>query len=79
MSGGFQELQDQGNEEATPKPCPCCGSPAYFRMCEDGGYYIECNNRQCQLTTKIVFACGEDPKPRLLEMWNKRNWSLEHL
>lgn len=79
MNGDPQELQDQGEEEVTPKPCPCCGSPADFGMCEDdtnsnyGGYYIACNNQACRLTTQLVFACWEDPKTRLLEMWNKRH------
>ena len=80
MAGDPQELQDQGDEEGmTLKPCPCCGSEANFGVCEDdtngnyGGWFVECNNRACRLTTMLVFACGEDPRVRLREIWNKRH------
>lgn len=79
MASDPQEMQDQGEEEQTPKPCPCCGSPADFGMyggtdnLGGGAYYIECNDPRCGMTTPLIFPCGEDPKPRLLEIWNKRH------
>lgn len=56
-------------------PCPCCGSAAEFDEAtgdDFGGHFIACTNRLCGLTTPLMFACGEDPKPLLAERWNRR-------
>jgi hypothetical protein len=60
-------------------PCPCCRSAAAFQRVDDdehnpnsGGQYIECANVRCGISTGLIFACGDDPKPRLLEIWNTR-------
>lgn len=79
MAGDLQEPHDLGDEEAlTLKHCPCCGSESYFGMCDDdnqsnyGGWFVECSNNKCRLTTPIVFPLGDDPRERLCEIWNKR-------
>jgi hypothetical protein len=79
MTGDPQEPHDIGDEEAmTLKPCPCCGNVADFGMCEDdnssdfGGWFVECTNDRCRLTTPLVFPLGDDPRERLREIWNKR-------
>lgn len=63
-------------------PCPCCGSSAAY--CEtpddsedDRAHYIECTNPGCQLTTPLVYADEDDPKPHLLDKWNRRQWKQE--
>ena len=69
------------NDDEDRKPCPCCGSGAYFDMVESdglidgraGGWFVECNNSECRLTTQLMFATGDDPRPRLREIWNKRH------
>lgn len=69
------------NDDEDLKPCPCCGSGAYFYMVESdglidgraGGWFVECNNSECRLTTQLMFATGDDPRPRLREIWNKRH------
>lgn len=69
------------NDDEDLKPCPCCGSGAYFDMVESdglidgraGGWFVECNNSECRLTTQLMFATGDDPRPRLREIWNKRH------
>ena len=78
MAGDPQEPQDVGDEEGL-KSCPCCGSESYFSMCENddssdyGGWFVECSNDRCRLTTPLVFPLGDDPRERLLEIWNKRH------
>ena len=74
---------DGGWLAAAPRarPRPCCGSGAYFYMVESdglidgraGGWFVECNNSECRLTTQLMFATGEDPRPHLREIWNKRH------
>jgi hypothetical protein len=59
-------------------PCPCCGSPAHFFKINDddsrdhGGEGICCGRSDLCLTTGLMFACGEDVKPMLAELWNRR-------
>ena len=68
------------NDETKLKPCPCCGSNAYFDMIEGdplidtsvGGWFIECSNPECRLTTQLRFAAGDDPRIALVEIWNNR-------
>jgi hypothetical protein len=50
--------------------CAHCGGAASFGETEEGGEYIECGS--CGITTKLYFACGEDPKPLMTEAWNRR-------
>ena len=54
------------------KPCPMCGGGAAFKEDGEGGHYIECQNKLCAITTNLRYACGEDPKPLLAEVWNRR-------
>lgn len=69
------------NDDEDLKPCPCCGSGAHFDMVESdslidgraGGWFVECNNSECRLTTQLMFATGDDPRLRLREIWNKRH------
>jgi hypothetical protein len=58
------------------KPCPCCGGIAEMRQIYDGenvgAYFVECTNLECGLSTRIMFSCGEDCRPILCEIWNRR-------
>lgn len=61
--------------ESALQPCPFCGSTASVRSgsgAYEGGFFIECNDGRCGATTKIMFACKDDPVPYLREMWNAR-------
>ena len=59
-------------------PCPCCGSKASFGAVisdldndpNDGGMFAACE--ECELSTKLVFPCGDDPHEMLSELWNAR-------
>ena len=56
-------------------PCPCCGSAAAFGAAtgdDEGAYFVYCTTAQCGLTTNLMFACMDDPKPILAELWNRR-------
>ena len=56
-------------------PCPCCGSAASFGTAtgdDEGAYFVYCTNGACGLTTNLMFACMDDPKPLLAEKWNLR-------
>ena len=78
----YEEIEMTDNEDL--KPCPCCGSGAYFDMVENdglidgraGGWFVECINPECRLTTQLMFATGDDPRPILREIWNKRHNAL---
>lgn len=58
-------------------PCPLCGTPAHFFRLDDpdsrefGGQGICCDT-YCCAQIGLMFACGDDPKPALAEMWNRR-------
>lgn len=57
--------------------CLCCGSVAEFWKSDnegeyDGGWFIECTNPLCRLTTALVYATGDDPKQNLANRWNQR-------
>jgi hypothetical protein len=76
------ELAAMNDEnDTTLKPCPCCGSNAFFDMIEGdplidtsvGGWFIECSNAECRITTQLRFEAGDDPHISLSEIWNKRN------
>lgn len=67
------------NEEACKyelMECPFCGGKARrHEVGQDddlnaGGNYIACDD--CLACTELVFPCGEDPEPKLRELWNKR-------
>lgn len=58
-------------------PCPFCGGEAErFGPMGDhepmnaGGYVIQC--RKCSCSSAVMFPCGDDPIPLLIEAWNKR-------
>lgn len=59
------------------KPCPLCGSAAHFFHIDDidskefGGHGICCDTYSCA-QVGLMFACGDDPKPALAEIWNRR-------
>lgn len=60
-------------------PCPCCGYRAEIEQvphepetANSGGYYIECKRAGCGITTRLAFACKDDPLPGLIESWNRR-------
>jgi hypothetical protein len=60
-------------------PCPCCGYRAAIEQVphdpetpSSGGYYIECKRAGCGITTRLAFACKDDPLPGLIESWNRR-------
>lgn len=61
------------------RPCPCCGYRAEIEQVpfepetpQSGGYYIECKQAGCGITTRLAFAAKDDPLPGLVESWNKR-------
>ena len=60
------------------KPCPFCGGEAEFGEVENesdpnfGGRFVMCQNPLCEASSALIFACGDDPKPLLLERWNNR-------
>lgn len=56
-------------------PCPCCGHAAAFDVAtgdDEGGHFVACLNPRCGISTPLIFACGDDPKPLLRERWNRR-------
>ena len=54
------------------KPCANCGGDGHVEQAEDGGYFIQCINPMCGMSTCLMYACGEDPVPILMEKWNRR-------
>lgn len=56
------------------KPCPFCGNEnvAIANECHDlsGGYFVACP--ACGGSTGLRYACGDDPRPLLIEQWNRR-------
>lgn len=67
---------DKSNELS---PCPCCGYRAAIEQVphdpesdNSGSYYIECKRAGCGITTRLAFACKDDPLPGLIESWNRR-------
>lgn len=59
------------------KPCPFCGSDAEFDAVASvdgepnaGGMFVQCLG--CQVCSRLIFPCGDDPKPLLLDAWNRR-------
>lgn len=66
-----------GNDDL--KPCPFCGGKATFSevdgaefVSDFGGHFVSCTNPICEVSTGLIFACGDDPKPLLAERWNSR-------
>lgn len=69
-------------------PCPFCGYEAeHGEIADDcmpphpdqGGHFIQCTNNACGASTNLRFACGDDPKPLLVEQWNRRTENVEAL
>jgi hypothetical protein len=52
------------------KNCPFCKGAAEFDQAPCGGYFVEC--QRCGASTGLRYACGDDPKPLLMEQWNTR-------
>jgi hypothetical protein len=59
-------------------PCPFCGGEPELGVCEDensqdfGGHFIQCTNGRCMASIGLIFACGDEPDPLLVERWNER-------
>lgn len=56
-------------------PCPFCGNAKNLAMVNEkhdhsGGYFIACP--ECGASTIMRYAMGDDPKPLLIEAWNRR-------
>ena len=57
-------------------PCPFCGGDAMFTVEQRenhpdyGGHSAMCGT--CGAGICYVFACGDDPRPILMEQWNRR-------
>lgn len=79
MSGDPQEPMDDSDRL---KPCPFCGSAAEMDFVrsetedppDEGGYFISCG--ECGASTNLRFPCGEDPRPLLIEQWNRRQGEI---
>ena len=60
------------------KSCPFCGGAAVYRRIEDskspneGAEYVECSNRGCATTTKLMFPLKGPVEDILAELWNVR-------
>lgn len=60
------------------KPCPFCGGEAEIIQLDDeeaenfGGMAVECQTKTCRASSALIFPCGDDPRPLLLERWNRR-------
>lgn len=62
-------------EPAALLPCPFCGNAKNLAMANErhdhsGGYFIACP--ACDASTGLRYATGEDPRPLLVEQWNRR-------
>ena len=61
-------------------PCPFCGSEASLGIVTEGGeanpdfggHFVQCNNERCHGCMGLRFACGDDPRPALIDAWNQR-------
>lgn len=56
-------------------PCPFCGCSKNIAMANEkhdhsGGYFIACP--RCHGSTGLRYAMGDDPRPLLIEQWNRR-------
>jgi len=56
-------------------PCPFCGNEKNIAMANEkhdhsGGYFIACP--ACDASTGLRYAMGDDPRPLLVEQWNRR-------
>jgi Lar family restriction alleviation protein len=69
------DSKDQGREAFELLPCPFCGNDKNIAMANEkhdhsGGYFIACPD--CDASTGLRFACGDDPRALLVEQWNRR-------
>jgi hypothetical protein len=58
-------------------PCPFCGGDAEFGAVggdggDAGGQFVQCTNAMCGASSALIFPCGDEPKPLLIEKWNRR-------
>ena len=58
-------------------PCAHCGGTADLHQQKsndgvEGGWFIECGNPACWMTTPLKFNCMDDVTPLLAEIWNRR-------
>ena len=65
------------NDNSDLLPCPFCGGRAEYNNKADhgeyaGGHFVQCTNSVCMASSLLIFACGEDPLPKLMEKWNRR-------
>lgn len=61
------------------KPCPFCGSeaegctmPAEQDDVGAGAMFVQCTNSRCMASSALIYPLMDDPKPLLLERWNRR-------
>jgi hypothetical protein len=38
----------------------------------DAAYVVQCLEPRCTASSAVRYACGDDPKPLLIEAWNRR-------
>ena len=62
-------------DRETLLPCPFCGNDKNIKITNErhdnsGGYFIDCP--ECHASTGLRFASGDDPRPLLIEQWNRR-------
>ena len=56
-------------------PCPFCDGTAEIceaAECGPDAYVVACLNRLCLASSAVIFAHGDDPRPLLMERWNRR-------
>lgn len=58
-------------------PCAHCGGKGVLYQQRtgdetDGGWFIECADHACWMTTPLKFSVGQDCTPELVAVWNRR-------
>jgi hypothetical protein len=58
-------------------PCPFCGGDAEFGAIggegdDAGGQFVQCTDAMCGASSALIFPCGDEPEPLLVERWNRR-------
>ncbi len=53
-------------------PCPFCGGDAEIGVEVQGGYFVQCTNAACGVSSALIFPLMDDVKPLLIERWNRR-------
>lgn len=76
QKGDPSEPRDDSDRLA---PCPFCGSEAEGgtmqaepESIDSGAMFVQCTNPRCMASSALIYPLGDDPKPLLLERWNRR-------